>query len=102
MSAVGATELKLLKGFVQMLKANPAAIWLPELDLYREYLLSLGAKLPEKRKRHGPRRNRKRQREAVVEEQRHVMRHRNPSVLLRPHHQNLRARRAMWSWTWRG
>lgn len=40
-------QLRLLKSFVEVCKKNPAVLYSPGLEFYREWLISLGATLPE-------------------------------------------------------
>lgn len=42
-----ANQLRLLKNFVELCKKNPNTLYTPGLEFYREWLLSLGANLPE-------------------------------------------------------
>lgn len=45
--SVDKAQIDLLKGFVTLCKGNPGVLNMPELAFYKEYLLSLGATIPE-------------------------------------------------------
>ncbi len=48
MSFMPESEIEKLRQFIRAVDANPKLLWEPKLAFFREYLLKMGAKVPEK------------------------------------------------------